>query len=70
MQLRGAGGLPRRRVCITPDLYEPQTQPRLWRAALAHYGVVADPCRVGDPNREAYELILHLVSYVMMKLQR
>ena len=26
---------------------------RVYAAMLAHYGVVADPCRVGDPNRNA-----------------
>ena len=36
---------------ITPDLYEPQLN-RLYGAMLAHYGVVADPARVRDPNRK------------------
>jgi transposase len=36
---------------ITPDLYEPQIN-RVYGAMLAHYGVVADPARVGDPNRK------------------
>jgi transposase len=36
---------------IKPDLYEPQINP-LYAALLAHYGVVADPCRVRDPNRK------------------
>jgi len=35
----------------TPDLYEPQLNP-VYAATLAHYGVVADPARVGDPNRK------------------
>lgn len=34
-----------------PDLYEPELNP-LYAATLAHYGVVADPARVGDPNRK------------------
>jgi hypothetical protein len=34
-----------------PDLYEPELNP-VYAAMLAHYGVVADPCRVGDPNRK------------------
>jgi transposase len=34
-----------------PDLYEPELNP-VYAALLAHYGVVADPCRVGDPNRK------------------
>lgn len=36
---------------ITPDLYEPELN-RVYAAMLAHYGVVADPCRVRDPNRK------------------
>lgn len=36
---------------IRPDLYAPELNP-LYAATLAHYGVVADPCRVGDPNRK------------------
>ena len=36
---------------IKPDLYEPQIN-AAYAALLAHYGVVADPCRVRDPNRK------------------
>lgn len=36
---------------ITPDLYEPEIN-RVYGAMLAHYGVVADPARVRDPNRK------------------
>jgi transposase len=36
---------------VRPDLYEPELNP-LYAAVLAHYGVVADPARVGDPNRK------------------
>ena len=36
---------------LRPDLYEPALNP-VYAALLAHYGVVADPCRVGDPNRK------------------
>jgi len=36
---------------IRPDLYEPQLNV-VYAAMLAHYGVVADTCRVGDPNRK------------------
>ena len=36
---------------ITPDLYQPELNP-IYAAMLAHYGVVADPCRVRDPNRK------------------
>jgi len=31
---------------LRPDLYDPELNP-LYAALLAHYGVVADPCRVG-----------------------
>jgi transposase len=36
---------------IRPDLYAPELNP-VYAAVLAHYGVVADPARVGDPNRK------------------
>jgi hypothetical protein len=36
---------------LRPDLYEPELNP-LYAALLRHYGVVADPCRVRDPNRK------------------
>jgi hypothetical protein len=36
---------------IRPDLYAPELNP-VYAAMLAHYGVVADCCRVGDPNRK------------------
>jgi transposase len=36
---------------ITPDIYDPALNP-LYRDMLAHYGVVAVPCRVGDPDRK------------------
>jgi transposase len=36
---------------LRPDLYEPELNP-VYAAMLAHYGVVADPCRVQDPNRK------------------
>jgi transposase len=36
---------------ITPDIYEPELN-AVYAAMLAHYGAVADPCRVGDPNRK------------------
>jgi hypothetical protein len=34
-----------------PDLYEPELNP-VYAAMLDHYGVVADPARVRDPNRK------------------
>ena len=36
---------------IKPDLYEPRLN-AVYAATLAHYGVVADPARVRDPNRK------------------
>jgi transposase len=36
---------------LTPDVYDPVLNP-LYRDVLAHYGVVAVPCRVGDPDRK------------------
>lgn len=36
---------------IRPDLYDPGLN-AVYSAMLAHYGVVADPCRVADPNRK------------------
>lgn len=36
---------------ISPDLYEPELN-AVYQAVLAHYGVVADPARVRDPNRK------------------
>ncbi len=55
---RALGGCPRYVVLdnlkegvIRPDIYDPQLN-AVYAAMLAHYGVVADPCRVGDPNRK------------------
>ncbi len=36
---------------IKPDLYEPELNP-LYASVLNHYGAVADPCRVADPDRK------------------
>jgi len=36
---------------IKPDLYEPELN-TVYAAMLEHYGVVADPARVRDPNRK------------------
>lgn len=36
---------------LSPDIYDPTLNP-LYRDVLAHYGVVALPCRVGDPDRK------------------
>lgn len=36
---------------LKPDVYDPSLNP-LYRDVLAHYGAVALPCRVGDPDRK------------------
>ena len=36
---------------LKPDLYDPTINP-VYAAMLAHYGAVADACRVRDPNRK------------------
>lgn len=36
---------------LAPDLYEPELNP-VYAMVLRHYGVVADPARVRDPNRK------------------
>jgi hypothetical protein len=36
---------------LLPDVYDPGVNP-LYRDVLAHYGVVALPCRVRDPDRK------------------
>jgi transposase len=36
---------------LKPDIYDPTLNP-LYRDVLAHYGVVALPCRVKDPDRK------------------
>jgi transposase len=36
---------------LTPDIYDPAINP-LFRDVLAHYGIVALPCRVRDPDRK------------------
>jgi len=38
---------------LTPDIYEPALNP-LYRDVLSHYGVMAMPCRVQDPDRKDY----------------
>jgi transposase len=55
---RRLGGSPRvmvldnlREGVLTPDLYDPTLNP-LYRDVLSHYGVVAMPCRVQDPDRK------------------
>ena len=52
------GGAPRvvvldnlREGVLTPDVYDAALNP-LYRDMLAHYGVVAMPCRVRDPDRK------------------
>ena len=36
---------------LTPDIYDPTLNP-LYRDVLRHYGVVALPCRIADPDRK------------------
>lgn len=36
---------------LKPDIYDPALNP-IYRDLLAHYGAVALPCRVGDPDRK------------------
>jgi transposase len=36
---------------LSPDIYDPTLNP-LYRDVLQHYGTVALPCRVGDPDRK------------------
>jgi transposase len=55
---RRLGGSPRvmvldnlREGVLTPDIYDPTLNP-LYRDVLSHYGVVAMPCRVQDPDRK------------------
>lgn len=36
---------------ITPDIYDPILN-EVYQSMLEHYGVIADPARVGDPNRK------------------
>jgi transposase len=55
---RRLGGSPRvvvldnlREGVAVPDIYDPTVNP-LFRDVLAHYGVVALPCRIQDPDRK------------------
>ena len=36
---------------LVPDIYDPTLNP-LYRDVLAHYGAVASPCRIKDPDRK------------------
>jgi hypothetical protein len=36
---------------LTPDIYDPTLNP-VYRDVLAHYGAIALPCRVADPDRK------------------
>jgi transposase len=40
-----------REVVLVPDVYDPALNP-LYRDVLAHYGAVAMPCRIQDPDRK------------------
>jgi transposase len=58
LAFRRLGGVPKvvvldnlREGVLIPDIYDPTLNP-LYRDALAHYGAVALPCRVNDPDRK------------------
>ena len=38
---------------LKPDIYDPTLNP-VYADMLRHYGVIAMPCRVADPDRKAY----------------
>jgi hypothetical protein len=38
-------------LVLVPDIYDPALNP-LYRDVLAHYGAVAMPCRIQDPDRK------------------
>jgi transposase len=70
---RCLGGAPRVTVLdnlkegvLKPDLYDPALNP-LYRDVLAHYGVMALPCRVRDPNRKGK--VESGVNHVQRKLK-
>lgn len=46
---------------LTADIYDPTLNP-LYRDVLRHYGAVALPCRVADPDRKAY--VSHCTSFL------
>src|SRR4029079_10281069 len=55
---RRLGGSPRLIVLdnlkegvLVPDIYDPALNP-LFKDVLAHYGVIAMPCRIQDPDRK------------------
>lgn len=55
---RSFGGVPEyvvldnlKQGVLRPDIYAPEINP-VYASMLSHYGAVADPCRVADPNRK------------------
>jgi transposase len=38
---------------LVPDFYDPTLNP-LYRDVLTHYGAVAMPCRIADPDRKKF----------------
>ena len=50
---------------LKPDIWDPALNP-LYRDMLAHYGVIAMPCRVRDPNRKGK--VESSVNYAQRKL--
>jgi hypothetical protein len=49
------------------DIYDPTVNP-LFRDVLAHYGVVALPCRIHDPDRKAYVHIAPHPTFATLKV--
>ncbi len=47
---------------LRQDLYEPALNP-LYAALLRHYGAVADPARVGDPDLNG--LVENAIQYTL-----
>jgi hypothetical protein len=69
---RRLGGCPRvvvldnlREGVIAADIYEPTVNP-LFRDVLAHYGVVAMPCRIQDPDRKGKDVSMYYEPYNCM----
>jgi transposase len=52
---------------LKPDIYD-QTLNPLYRDVLAHYGAIALPCRVGDPDRK--ECVSYCTSFRLCNVER
>ncbi|MDX1429166.1 MAG: IS21 family transposase [Rhodothermales bacterium] len=51
---------------VRPDIYDPEVNP-LYRAMLEHYGIVALPAKVGDPDRKGK--VESAIGYAEKKLR-